>query len=493
MSSRRPTILIRADGSPEIGTGHIMRCLSLAQGWQHAGGDCHFAFTSVTPALEQRLRDAGIAFTHLAAPAGGDADADSTAAYAQQLGAAWIVADGYRFGSTYQRRIKAAGQRLLLLDDYGHADSYCADLVLNQNLSARADWYANRESTTALLLGTRYALLREQFLVYRDWKREIPVVARKVLVTLGGTDPDNFTGKVVEALSGLDVDLKVVVGGSSPHYASLSAAVHSPNTVIRDASDMPAFMSWADVAIVAGGSTSWEAAFMGLPSLVLVLAENQRAVAASLDSAGIAPRTTVDRIASDLALLLSSLERRRAASERGQQLVDGSGVERVVTALRATCLTIRRAREDDCRLIWNWANDPDVRSNSFNSNPIPWEVHQQWFADKLTGHYSAIYIGCNKSGQPIGQVRFDWTVQGEARIGVSVDRAFRNAGWGSVLIRRATDEAFRVAPIMTIHAYVKAKNAASVRSFLKAGFFRVGTATIHDHSAVHLRLERNDE
>ncbi len=166
-------LLIRADASPRRGTGHVMRGLALGQAWQKTGLVL-FAVSQCTPALEERLRGEGFEVRRSAVEPGSQADAQVTAALALQLGAAWVVVDGYQFGADYQRVIKSAGLRLLFLDDYGHADHYHANLVLNQNLGADAGLYARREPYTRLLLGVRYALLRREFLLYRDWQRAIP-------------------------------------------------------------------------------------------------------------------------------------------------------------------------------------------------------------------------------------------------------------------------------------------------------------------------------
>lgn len=345
-----PRLVVRADASTRMGTGHVMRCLSLAQGWRRAGGQVSFVCAEITPALESRAAAEGFKVHTLPVKPGSLDDARQTL----QMGLAleggagiasatrpdasrlWVVADGYHFGVDYQRAIKEAGARLLLADDYGHAGHYCADIVLNQNLSSREDWYRNREPHTRLLLGTRYALLREQFLPYRDWRRDVPDVARKALITLGGGDPDNVTGKVVEALSGMDLEMRVVVGGSNPHFDYLAAIVRPPSTVVRDAGNMPDLMAWADVAVVAGGTTSWELAFMGLPSAVIMIAENQRALAEVLHERGSAMNlgwyTDLDagRWKRRVAELIASRDMRIAMSRRGRELVDGDGVRRVV-------------------------------------------------------------------------------------------------------------------------------------------------------------------
>src|SRR3972149_1170685 len=147
------TLLVRVDASPEIGLGHGMRCLALAQGWKDAGGDVCFALAESLPAFEQRLKRERFEIVPLPVRPGTAEDASRTAAVARERQAPWVVVDGYRFGPAYQRTVKESGTRLLIFDDHGHAGDYSADLVLNQNISARPETYSRRASPTRPLLG----------------------------------------------------------------------------------------------------------------------------------------------------------------------------------------------------------------------------------------------------------------------------------------------------------------------------------------------------
>src|SRR5262249_42921144 len=148
----------------------------------------------------------------------------------------WVVLDGYHFSGGFQRRVRAGGIRVLAIDDYGHADHYATDLVLNQNLHATADLYRAREPYTGLLLGTRFALLRREFWEWSGRKREVSEAARKVLVTLGGSDPDGVTLTAIEALARTrwpGLEAVVVVGGGNPRRGELEAAAHRYEGMIR--------------------------------------------------------------------------------------------------------------------------------------------------------------------------------------------------------------------------------------------------------------------
>ena len=492
-------LVIRADAGTEIGTGHVMRCLALAQAWQDAGGQAIFAMATEVPNLEGRLKSEDVEVVHLAVKPGSAEDAFETAGLAHQTGATWIVVDGYHFDSSYQRIIKDSGMRLLFVDDYGHTDRYYADVVLNQNIHAHEGLYAKRESHTRLLLGTHYALLRREFLGWQGWQRGIPSVARRMLVTMGGSDPDNITLKVILALNQMDLpelEVNVVVGPSNPHEASLAEAVHrSPFTVHCSVENMPELMAWADLAISSAGSTCWELAFMRLPVLLLVVADNQNCVADRLEVAGAAINLGRQSAVSPLEIsrallrLLRDRGEREAMARSGRNLVDGEGAARVVKCLQGGGMELRPASVDDCRLLWNWANDPETREVSFSPESVNWGDHVKWLESKLGDPDCVLLVASDGEGTSIGQVRFD-VGGGEAIISVSVDKAFRNRGYGNRIIRLACENVFETARIGSIHAYVKEGNDGSAKAFFRAGFKRSGICMVKGQKAFHFVLER---
>jgi UDP-2,4-diacetamido-2,4,6-trideoxy-beta-L-altropyranose hydrolase len=496
------TLNIRADASIAIGTGHVMRCLALGQAWQDAGGRVVFATIGLTSPVEQRLRSEGIEIVKFNGAPGSVQDASQLEELACAHHADWVVVDGYQFEAEYQRKVKDAGLKLLFIDDNGHAKHYLADLVLNQNAHGCEDLYQSRAPRTKLLLGPRFALLRREFQGWRQWKRETVPVARKVLVTMGGSDPDNVTAIVVRALQLASIEsleAKVVVGVSNPCIGSLERVAGQSQanvSVVKDATNMPELMAWADVAISGAGSTCWEMCLLGLPAIVIDLAENQRIVAKELDRRGVAIHlgaagdATPEKIVSKLRWLLDSIETRTALSMRARELVDGNGAERVVSAMRGEMLQLRRVEEGDCRLLWEWANDPVVRAASFSSEFIPWEHHQDWFNAKLADPNAVLYLAANPDNVSIGQVRYQ--VEGpRAQLSVSLAPEFRGKGYGNRIVAMATEELFRSTSVTTIDAYVKAANEASLQLFLRAGFKQQDSRTIHGQQAVHFILQKN--
>ena len=481
------TLLFRADAGVATGTGHIMRCLSLAQAWRDAGGQAVFVCAESTAAIEEGLHSESCEVVALGTVPGSPDDAEKTIALAQRHAADWVAVDGYHFKGEYQRALKAAGLRVLFFDDYGHADEYPADLVLNQNLRADTSIYEKRGTRTRLLLGPRYAILRREFAAWRKWQRKIRPVARQVLVTMGGSDPENVTSRTLEALALLEIpDLKatVIVGGSNPNFDSIRRAAGSGGNVqvLRDVSNIAELMSGADVAISAAGSTCWELSLLALPALLIDVAENQTAVARELDKQGYAihlgnsREVHAKKIADNLKQLLDSEEQRKSLSQKSRQLVDGGGAQRVLSILKGAALRLRPARRDDSRLLWEWVNDPQVRASAFSIAPISWERHEIWFASKMKDPNCSILIAENERGVSIGQFRVDWRSSQfeDGEIDVSVAKEFRGTGFGAALIDRGAEEALLKRRSGRLHAFVKVENQPSRAAFELAGFENLG-------------------
>lgn len=342
-------LMIRADASVQIGTGHVMRCLALAQAWQDMGGTVYFVLAETVPALELRLQNEGIKIVHLPTNEPGSVDdAAKTAQIAKLYHVDWVVVDGYHFCTDYQYYLKKDGFRLLFLDDNVHTKHYYADLVLNQNIYAQAEMYSNREAYTKLLLGTKYALLRREFWPWRKWQREQLDTVQKVLVTMGGSDPENVTSTVVRAfkkLSDKNLEVAVVVGGSNPYWEQIKEEAKQTSisfSLIHNSNKMAKLMAWADLAVSAGGSSCWELAFMGLPTLLIILTDNQTKTVNMLAQEGVFMKVghgsslTVPQLQQSLECLFSDLNKRTMMYQRSRQLVDGYGASRVIKSMLQT-------------------------------------------------------------------------------------------------------------------------------------------------------------
>ena len=339
-------LLVRADASSQIGAGHVMRCLALSKAWQSVGGRVFFAAVEMAPMLSQRLQDDGISVLTVEGPPGSQDDVKSAKEHARRLGAEWMVVDGYRFGPEYHREVKGKNLLSLAIDDDGRFQEYCADVVLNQNASASEAMYPKRTSYTRLLLGSYFTLLRPEF-VAAQREHKHPLVGKNILVTMGGSDPENVTLEVMEALAEIPVDerqLCVVVGSGNPHIAGLREAANrlGDNVVVEEnPPNMARLMAWADLAVSAAGSTCWELAYMGVPAVVMAISRDHVGIAQAVAERRIGcnlgwhSEVSKDSIREAVCTLLTDSIRRKAMSEAGQGLVDGRGASRVVEFMRS--------------------------------------------------------------------------------------------------------------------------------------------------------------
>lgn len=286
-------LLLRADASATIGTGHIMRCLALAQAWQDAGGQAVFACAEMPDTLVARLEREQVPVRCLDVAVAGEADIAATVALAHQLGASWLVVDGYRFTPVFLDAVRSGGPRVLAVDDMAHLERYPVDLVLNQNLSARRETYHGKLARdTELLLGPRYSLLRREFRsTVAGTRAPLNGRARRVLLTFGGSDPENHTGTILQRLTTRagGCEVCVLAGAANTHVPALrerAARSPFPCEVRVNVENVAEIMAWADVAITAGGSTVWELAAMRLPALIGAISEDQRVIGPALRRIG---------------------------------------------------------------------------------------------------------------------------------------------------------------------------------------------------------------
>lgn len=496
------TLIIRADAGPAIGHGHVMRCLALAQAWQERGGRCVFVTSRPAPAIEARLTSEGFAVLKLEAAPGSREDASELAGSAAQFDAHWAVIDGYQFGPEYQQTLKNAGLKLLVIDDYGQIGAYAADIILDQNAGARETLYAHRESTTELLLGTRYAMLRREFRMHRGGKRDVPEVARNILVLLGGSDPANLTVPLLQALSDLPGDHKVtLVAGAGnaniPQARDLAGRSAGKCCLEVEPHNLPDLMSWADVAISSASSTCWELCLFGLPSIVIEVAENQLQLARELECRKIAIRiplspTTLQDVGANLQRLLADAYSRDEVSHRARALVDGRGAERVAAFIKAYMFSPRKILDRDCLTLWQWVNHPDVRKASFSGQEIGWNEHNEWFARKLRDEQCQ-WIIYEDEESAVGTVRVDAISALEGEISLTIAPEYRGQGLAPHLLKRAVRQLFASTALSRIRALIKPENTASVRAFERAGFICVGTAHAKGSEALHFSCERNHD
>lgn len=483
-----PPLVIRADAGTAIGSGHVMRCLALAQSWRDGGGRCIFLTTPGARGLLPRIEAEVERVCLLEAEPASREDLRRTLAVSAEAGARWLLLDGYHFGHEYQRTLKESGCVLAVIDDNREQEHYCADYILNQNVHAREELYPpeTREAGTRLLLGPDYALLRREFRRQADAAERDRRGVRRIMVCMGGGDPDNVTARALAALAevtGAEVECRIIVGASNPHYEAIAAQagrLRGKYVIIRNADDsqMAQTMLWADIAISAAGSTVWEMSALGLPALLLVIAENQRMLAREMAHRDCCLAVLEDLGRENLREAVKSAlqagDALPALAQRLRALCDGRGANRLRRELLARGWRLSVATPEDSRAVWQISNDPATRRNAFSSADIPWESHQRWFAAKLADGRCLFLVARNEYNDVLGQIRFDREEGDMAVISVSLAACARGLGLAGRLIREGVARMAEEWPGICCKALVKVDNQSSLRAFAGAGFAPAG-------------------
>ncbi|KZL05208.1 UDP-2,4-diacetamido-2,4,6-trideoxy-beta-L-altropyranose hydrolase [Pseudovibrio sp. Ad26] len=351
-------IAFRADASAEIGTGHIMRCITLADAFKGTGGQCYFICRSIPQSLQDVIKSKGHSFFQL--PHGPpfiareddvahaswlgvnwEVDALHTAAVISGIEPDWIVLDHYALDHRWEKQVRGPQCKLIVIDDLFDRP-HIADILLDQNLGRSRENYKDLVPRDCqVLAGPEFALLRPEFEKMRaiSIERRKKPKLEKLLITMGGADKDNVSGWLIDFFEeatdlGL-LSVTVVLGASAAHADSVKMKASTSVIdvhVLQNVNNMAELMKDTDLCIGAAGSTSWERACLGVPSIIFSLADNQKQIAVDLDKHKIAKQAQLW----DAASLLEIVKHLRKAKNltrlgiNAAKLVDGLGAQKVV-------------------------------------------------------------------------------------------------------------------------------------------------------------------
>ncbi|MGQ3210413.1 MAG: UDP-2,4-diacetamido-2,4,6-trideoxy-beta-L-altropyranose hydrolase [Shinella sp.] len=367
--TRRIRVAFRADASLDIGTGHVMRCLTLAQALQAHGAECLFLCREHAGHLLDVIRNRGFEARSLplhdpavststegepshAAWLGTDwrTDADDVIAALDGEVLDWLAVDHYALDRRWDSALRPFCKQLLAIDDLADRKHDC-DVLLDQNLGRAVSDYSGLVPPHArVLAGPMHALLRQDFSVLRDAslaRRHTSSTIRHVLISMGGVDQPNATARMLEALQHTDLHatcrVTVVLGPHAPWRADILARATGmkwPTEVLINVADMGSLMAASDLAIGAAGTTSWERCCLGLPALIVVLADNQKDAARALEREGAAvalkqfPDTAFDiELEAAVHELISAPEKLMAMSKAASAVTDGQGADRLALSM----------------------------------------------------------------------------------------------------------------------------------------------------------------
>ena len=317
-----------------------MRCLALAQAWQDRGGTASLTAAELPSQLSQRMSAEGVSLNEIHVTPGGLEDANETIAHARRLGADWVVVDGDHFGSDFLGTVRAAGFRVLLVDDFADRECFPADVIVNPNLDDAEGPYRARGATALVRMGLSYGMLRREFR-QAEQRKEVREAGNRILITLGGSDPGNLTPKIVGALAHCsDLELTAIVGSGNDKVDELRDLSASHLRILCDPPNIAQLMRDADLAIIAAGGTLWELLSTGCAVLSYSRNRVQMHVVQELSRRGVIVDLGETRHF-DPAQLVESVKEladSRLARERmatlGRGLVDGMGTTRIVEALQ---------------------------------------------------------------------------------------------------------------------------------------------------------------
>jgi len=499
-------IIIRVDASIQIGIGHVMRCLTLAHVLRVNGSDVCFVCRDCPGHLQKVIKKQGFRVVLLPKAKLGYSLKEKDSPYANWLGLPWqqdveevknflkhkpidwVIVDHYGIDYRWHESIRLYTKKIMVIDDLADRKLDC-DLLLDQTSGRELENYASLiPGKSHLLLGTNYALLRPEFKQIRrkaiDKRRTFDGI-RQIIVSMGSMDPNNLTGSVLSALE--EVKWKhapivdVVLGGKAPFLKSIID--QSKNhllevNICQDVSDMSQLMLRADLAIGAGGTTSWERCILGLPSLVVKLAENQVEVIGELVKLGVARR--IYEIESDVVLECNNLIQKNTLmslmSENAFKVVDGQGAELAAIYMHpdvtrdGSRITIRNANMHDVDLTFQWQLNPNTRKYFFDPKVPIYDEHLVWFQNILDVPTDFFYI-IEKNSKPAGVVRLNYNFSGLNScyiVSIYVSPDHYKLGIGSIVLGYI-DQLFLG---NELHAKIVEKNIASESLFVKCGYVK---------------------
>lgn len=476
-------VLLRADASSSIGIGHVSRCLTLAHALRAYGAQVAFACCLLDGHRRAAIEQEGFEVFAWPASEPGPGIDPCAADIAGLLGALpaqarfdWVVVDHYGLDARWERAARAIARRIAVIDDLADRN-HAADLLLDQNFSASEARYAPWLTPGCRrLLGPRYALVRPAF---QAPARVLERQARRVLVSFGGFDVAGMLQTTLQALTGIDgVQVTCIAGLRHPQREALAqiCEAHAGWELHDFVDDLPARMVAADLFVGAGGGTTWERAALGLPSVCVSVADNQRENAHAMAHAGMhlylgdAGQLEPETLRQAIALLLGNLPLRQSFAERSRAQVDGRGAQRVAVALLGEALTLRSARIDDAQLLFDGRNAPAVRRRSQQGQRLEWPGHLAWLQATLTDPQHLLLIAEAVDG-PVGCIRYDRLPGQRARVSLYLFAGRFGLGWGRALL--ACGEAHvreRWPDLRVIEAQVLPDNSLSLQLFASAGF-----------------------
>jgi UDP-2,4-diacetamido-2,4,6-trideoxy-beta-L-altropyranose hydrolase len=472
--------------------GHLVRCLSLAKILKNEF-DISFLLTENVPAAEKLVKEEYFNV---------DAGIEKENAYFERCDA--VVLDGYEFKEEIQKRIKAKHKKLVFIDDL-HDQHFFADAIINVSDSVIADEYI-KEANTKLLLGSKYALLRPEFIQAAKEQARTISNARSIFISMGGADKENSSLKVLKALESIKnvLQIHLLIGAVNQNEITLKEYITRSKKMIVlhkdiNAGEIVSILNRCQIAICPASGTSIEAAAVGIGMISGITADNQKGILNGLINNGCAEsignfnEISGSELTAFIEKTIANVDATNEMIVNQKKLVDGHSPERYLRTFHELLngLTLTKPTEKETELYFRWANDEMVRQNSYETGKISYEDHVAWFKRKLISPDCFFYLFM-MDNDPAGQVRIE-NKEKETVIGISLDEKFRGKGLASEMLEMACSDFFVKFPNKTVNAYIKQENTASLATFKKAGFAKEEKVQVNGASSIKLSKVRTYE
>jgi UDP-2,4-diacetamido-2,4,6-trideoxy-beta-L-altropyranose hydrolase len=469
-----PSIIFRADGNNKMGLGHIVRSSALAEILK----DNYHCILATRCRLDPLLKEMRSVFAEIISLAEVDYPEEARTFCQISSNENLVVLDGYHFDDVYQRELRQQGFDIFSIDDI-HAFPFFSKIIINHSGGFAPLHYRSLPSTQ-FYLGPGYALLRRPFLEAAKSRRN-EITDSNCFICFGGADPGNQTMKVLQ-----DADIRkhftkihVVIGNAYQYKAELDAFVKDQSEIVVhhaiSPSDMVVIMKECSYAICSPSTIVYEYLSVGGIVFLQQIADNQKDVIGYFVNEGMAfPLNQLGNIANSA--IVSSFAKQR-------MYFDGKQDQRLRKCFdqyfESRTLSIRSAAEQDLEISYYWANEPEVRAQSYNQSSISLEEHAAWFHNRLKDVHSYFYI-LEQNKIPVAQIRFQVS-NNEAVLGYLAGKSIRSKGLGTAILGKGIEAFVRdYGKPVDITGYVKKTNLPSQRSFERLAFVKEEATTYPD-------------
>jgi len=496
-------VAIRVDASSIIGTGHVMRCLTLAIKLRDRGVDVYFICRDLKGHMGNIVKEHGFPL-HLLSSDSKDIieppyssstrlpeytswlsvsiyrDTQQTQHVLKEFKPDWLIVDHYALDKLWQLPLNQYFGQLFVIDDLANR-AHNATILLDQTLDISMEAYNNLvPKSSNLLLGISFVLLREEFEQYREYslRRRLNSHSKNLLIMMGGADNDNYTGKVLDTLkdykSITDFNITLVLGASAVHCDKVTALIkelHFPVKLLTNINNIAQLLAETDIAIGAAGSSTWERCCLGVPTLQMILADNQTLICERINELGAALTTSLPDLIKNITLLLNTQGK---MSLIASAIVSGAGTNLVVDQLlglskssNAMCLS--PALKNDGEFIYS-LQTPESRKYSRTTTVPLFNEHVQWYKALLTSANSVLFI-IYFNGEKTGFLRLDTINQINTEISIVVSNGYQGKGLASFAINSAK----KLLPGRKLKATVHKDNVSSNTLFERLAFKLINT------------------